>query len=198
MAKKTKKKISKGKKAAPKAKTARRPSKKRTTSSAAMPSAKQQYLDVFAKEHATTLKVMRAFPADQGAFQPHPRSSSAKKLMWTVVVEQDLVVSAVNGTLKMPPSFAPEPATVGEAIAAFESRAKAVTKAVAKAPDSAIFSKVPFFVGPGKMGEVPVIDIMWLMLMDQIHHRGQLSVYNRMAGGLVPSIYGPSADEPWM
>jgi len=198
MAKKTKKKASKGKKAAPKMKAARKLAKKRTARPAPMPSAKQQYLDIFAKEHVTTLKVMRAFPADQGAFQPHPRSSSAKKLMWTCAVEQDLVVSAVSGTLKMPPSFAPEPATVGEAIAAFESRVKTVMKAVAKAPDSAIFSKVPFFVGPGKMGEVPVIDIMWLMLMDQIHHRGQLSVYIRMAGGLVPSIYGPSADEPWM
>jgi uncharacterized damage-inducible protein DinB len=35
------------------------------------------------------------------------------------------------------------------------------------------------------------------MLMDSIHHRGQMSVYLRCAGGKVPSIYGPSADEPW-
>jgi uncharacterized damage-inducible protein DinB len=33
------------------------------------------------------------------------------------------------------------------------------------------------------------------MLHDQIHHRGQLTVYVRMAGGMVPSIYGPSADD---
>jgi uncharacterized damage-inducible protein DinB len=30
------------------------------------------------------------------------------------------------------------------------------------------------------------------------HHRGQLSVYLRLADGKVPSIYGPTADEPWM
>jgi uncharacterized damage-inducible protein DinB len=35
------------------------------------------------------------------------------------------------------------------------------------------------------------------MLHDQIHHRGQFSVYLRMVGGKVPSIYGPSGDEPW-
>jgi uncharacterized damage-inducible protein DinB len=29
----------------------------------------------------------------------------------------------------------------------------------------------------------------------EIHHRGQLSVYLRQVGALVPSIYGPSADE---
>jgi uncharacterized damage-inducible protein DinB len=28
------------------------------------------------------------------------------------------------------------------------------------------------------------------------HHRGQLTVYIRLAGGKVPSIYGPSADDP--
>jgi uncharacterized damage-inducible protein DinB len=33
-------------------------------------------------------------------------------------------------------------------------------------------------------------------LFDAIHHRGQLSVYIRPMGGRVPSIYGPSADDP--
>ena len=33
--------------------------------------------------------------------------------------------------------------------------------------------------------------------MDQVHHRGQFSVYLRMAGGKVPSITVPPADEPW-
>ena len=28
-----------------------------------------------------------------------------------------------------------------------------------------------------------------------IHHRGQLSVYLRLTGAKVPSIYGPSGDE---
>jgi uncharacterized damage-inducible protein DinB len=53
-------------------------------------------------------------------------------------------------------------------------------------------------VGPGKMGEFRAMDVVWMALMDQVHHRGQFSVYLRLAGGKVPSIYGPSADEPWM
>jgi uncharacterized damage-inducible protein DinB len=52
-------------------------------------------------------------------------------------------------------------------------------------------------VGPGQVADVPVADMLWIMLLDAVHHRGQLSVYLRMAGGKVPSIYGPSADEPW-
>jgi uncharacterized damage-inducible protein DinB len=30
-----------------------------------------------------------------------------------------------------------------------------------------------------------------------VHHRGQLSVYLRLLDIPVPSIYGPTADEPW-
>jgi len=40
-------------------------------------------------------------------------------------------------------------------------------------------------------------DVLWYSLHALIHHRGQLSVYLRMVGGKVPSIYGPSGDEPW-
>jgi uncharacterized damage-inducible protein DinB len=35
------------------------------------------------------------------------------------------------------------------------------------------------------------------MLLDAVHHRGQLSIYLRLMEAKVPSIYGPSADEPW-
>jgi uncharacterized damage-inducible protein DinB len=44
--------------------------------------------------------------------------------------------------------------------------------------------------------QAPRLEALTSMLFDQVHHRGQMSVYVRMAGGLVPSIYGPSADEP--
>ena len=36
----------------------------------------------------------------------------------------------------------------------------------------------------------------WMVLFDQVHHRGQLSTYLRPMGSTVPQIYGPSADEP--
>jgi uncharacterized damage-inducible protein DinB len=36
---------------------------------------------------------------------------------------------------------------------------------------------------------------LWYELFDHIHHRGQISVYMRLAGAKLPSIYGPTADE---
>jgi uncharacterized damage-inducible protein DinB len=163
-----------------------------------MPGPREQFLQVFNTEHATTLRVIRAYPIDQGSFQPHTRSHSAKRLIWTFAQEQDVVARAIDGTLDMPPTMAQEPATLAEVIAAYEAGVKDVARKVARMPDSRLASTVRFFTGPGTISDVPLIDVMWIMLMDSIHHRGQLSVYVRMAGGLVPSIYGPSADEPWM
>jgi uncharacterized damage-inducible protein DinB len=186
------------KKAAPKARPRKATTAKRV-SAAAPPSHKRHYLNALIAEHAKTLRVIRAFPEEQAAFQPHPRSQTAKRLMWTFVMEQGIVIKAVRSGLTMPPGgMPPEPETLGEVLTAFERGAVELAETVARASNARLLAKTPFLLGPGKVGEVPIIDIMWMMLMDQIHHRGQLSVYIRMAGGMVPSIYGPSADEPWV
>ena len=198
-AKAKKKAVRAARKAKPAAKkrAAKRPAARKHIAPA-MASPKQQYLDVLGREYQTTLRVMRAFPGDQAGFQPHERSSSAKRLMWTFAIEQNIAPNAIKGTLKMPPSFPAEPETVGECIDAFETAVKDVIATLEKTPDSTVFGSAPFFAGPGKIADYRILDLIWMMLLDQIHHRGQLSVYNRMAGGKVPSIYGPSADEPWM
>ncbi len=38
--------------------------------------------------------------------------------------------------------------------------------------------------------------LLWIAWFDMVHHRRQLSTYIRPMGGKVPSIYGPSADDP--
>jgi uncharacterized damage-inducible protein DinB len=39
-------------------------------------------------------------------------------------------------------------------------------------------------------------DILWgAMLMHLVHHRGQLSLMCRLAGGTPPGIYGPNREE---
>ena len=193
------------KKAAKKAKKAKKATK---VAAKANPAAKAKppapahnpwavYAENLDRESKITLKVMRAFPADQAGFQPHPRSGAAMQLFWTFAIEQGIALAAVNGTLTMPPVFPPPPATLGECITIFESRVAEVVAAARSAKASGYDRALPMFTGPGAMGEVPAGQIAKLMYLDQIHHRGQLSVYLRMAGGKVPSIYGPSADEPW-
>lgn len=182
------------KRAKPSAKRAAKPAARRSPAS----EFKRQYLEFFAREFPTTLRVMKAYPSGKDDFKPHERSYAASRLVHTFSMENGVVYKAVRGELTMPPELPPAPATYAEAIANYERGAKELMAAVEEMPDSRLFEEVNFFTGPKQMGMVPISQVMWLMLMDSIHHRGQLSVYIRMAGGKVPSIYGPSADEPWM
>lgn len=159
--------------------------------------AKRAYLDAFRREFPTTLKVMRAVPPEQAAFRPHQRSKSAVELAHTFSIENGAAILVTQGELPMPPKFPPPPATLEEAIEAYERGALELMDAVESMPETRLAETVSFIAGPGEWTRIPVEDVLWYMLMDSIHHRGQLSVYVRLAGGKVPSIYGPSADEPW-
>jgi uncharacterized damage-inducible protein DinB len=66
-----------------------------------------------------------------------------------------------------------------------------VQEMIAQAGDEQL-NKIIDFYGH----QLRAIDALMAELHDQIHHRGQFSVYLRLAGAKVPSIYGPTADEP--
>ena len=50
---------------------------------------------------------------------------------------------------------------------------------------------VPFF-----RGQVPIREILWTyIVLHNAHHRGQLSLMCRLAGGAAPGLYGPNREE---
>jgi uncharacterized damage-inducible protein DinB len=85
-----------------------------------------------------------------------------------------------------------------EILAALEGAHASYRALVASTPDDDMQRKVRFLTAPGTVGEYTLEEWLWFLLHDEIHHRGQLSVYLRMADARVPSIYGPTADEQWM
>ena len=157
---------------------------------------KDMFVQTFEREVQTTLKLLRAFPADRADFKPHERSTTALNLAWTFGIEQTFAASAADGELAFGKMGSP-PATLPEAIAVFESAARGTVKKITETPEEALNQTMQLPVAPGKMGELRRFDVVWQTLMDQVHHRGQLSVYLRLVGAKVPSIYGPTADEPW-
>lgn len=162
---------------------------------------KQYFLDLLMREHEKSARVLRAFPADQLELKPHERSQSARRVMWTLVMGEQLLVKALtegfdwSGPLPTPP---PPPETIQAIDDAFDQIHARAVEVIRGMRDEELFETVSFFVAPKTLGNVAKRDFMWMILLDQVHHRGQLSVYLRMAGGKVPSIFGPSADEPWV
>lgn len=167
---------------------------------AAVINPKEQFLTAFEQEHATTLRILRAFPADKCELQPHPKCKSARDLAWVFVMEMRMLEKALTTGFdwSQPAAWPKPPESLNAIIEAFDQGHKRVREVVANLRDDQLYGTVKFFTGPKKIEDVPILSFMWMVLCDQIHHRGQLSVYLRMADGKVPSIYGPTADEPWM
>ncbi len=167
----------------------------------AMPTPKEQFLDAYEREHATTMRVLRAFPPEHAELRPHPKCKTARELAWVFAMERAFGTMAVNDAFASgaSPATPPEPPESWEAIlAAAESAHQEFGELIRSMPDEKLFQSVKFFTGPMMLADVPRIQVIWMLLCDEIHHRGQFSIYLRMADGRVPSIYGPTADEPWM
>jgi uncharacterized damage-inducible protein DinB len=159
--------------------------------------AKQQFTSVWTRENATTRRVLHAVPTDKAEFQPSANTRKLRELAFIFSKGQGRIAAAVSGTWKWPPEMPPAPPTWTEVLGAFDATTTAVKDALTKAPDSRFDEMIPFFVAPKQTGDIPVADLIWFMLLDSVHHRGQLSTYLRLMNAKVPSIYGPSADEQW-
>jgi len=159
---------------------------------------KEMFMNTWQQEFGTTMKVLKQMPEDKAGFRPAAdKARSAKELATVFIQELGVVDGVVKGKIDFGgqmPSFA----TWGDLLKGFESKHKEMVSKVQAMSEADYNAKITAPVGPKQMGEVRRADMLWMMLHDSIHHRGQFSVYLRLAGAKVPSIYGPSGDEPWM
>ena len=159
---------------------------------------KEMFLNTWQREFGTTMKILKEMPADKADFRPSvPKARSAREIAAVFIQELGLVDGVVKGKIEFgatPPAF---PA-YGDLLKAYEARYKECESKVRGMSESDWNSNITTAVGPKQMADVRKADMLWMTLHDNIHHRGQFSVYLRLVGAKVPSIYGPSADEPWM
>jgi uncharacterized damage-inducible protein DinB len=93
--------------------------------------------------------------------------------------------------------FTPVPAPGYEQmVAIFDQGFSELIDRVEKMDDAAFNRPAKLMSGGKLLFEQPVSFFLWLLHMDAVHHRGQLSTYLRPMGSTVPSIYGPSGDDP--
>lgn len=145
-------------------------------------------------EHGTFQRVLDALPRDRFDYRPHERSPSAKDLTWTLASELAACCRMIDeGSVSWSPQAAPEVRAVLEE---FEKQYQALDSRVQKLTDEDWGKRCKLYIGETLAAEQPLGDFLWYLFFDAIHHRGQLSTYIRPMGGKVPSIYGPSGDEP--
>jgi uncharacterized damage-inducible protein DinB len=83
------------------------------------------------------------------------------------------------------------PRTVAELAPAFEVVHRDAVARIKKLQDADLGRVLPFF---GM--QLPIRAILWdMIIIHGVHHRGQLTLMCRLAGGVPPGLYGPTREE---
>jgi uncharacterized damage-inducible protein DinB len=156
---------------------------------------KALFLKFWEREAPATRKVISRIPQDKSDYKHEPKARTARDIAWLIVMEEKVLVEGLEkGTVEW--KDFPTPATVDEILSTYDQNHEDLTKRL-HAIDGAEWEKEFRFVyGDFEISRGTGYHFGWEFLFDTVHHRGQLSTYLRPMGSTVPSIYGPSADEP--
>ena len=155
-------------------------------------------LPEFDQEMATTRRVLERVPTDKGQWKPHEKSFPLAHLTQLVatmpgwitrtVKGEDIDVSGGGGY-----SFQPTDSLISQ----FDKHVREAREAIAATKDEDFALPWSLKMGEQVLFTLPRGDVTRQTINHLVHHRGQLTVYLRLLDVPIPSIYGPTADEPW-
>lgn len=159
-------------------------------------------LPEFDHEMANTRKTLERVPDDKFSWRPHEKSFPMGNLAshlsnlpgWTnVAIEMDEFDMAPGGNRMT----TPECHSQQELLEAFDANVAKARAALASVSDEKLFGSWTLKANGQQVLTMPRIAVLRNFVLNHtIHHRAQLGVYLRLNDIPVPSIYGPSADEP--
>lgn len=160
-----------------------------------MLNAKEAFLKTLEGEIPVFERVLKAVPAENQDYRPDPKSKTAPELASGMTSEVLIYPKFLKeGVVNMDSDFKPSTGSPTELADIMTKGWQEVKSIVAGMSDAEWEMEADMQMGGASAWKATRGEMAWGMLLDLIHHRGQLSTYLRAMGGKVPSIYGPSAD----
>lgn len=149
---------------------------------------------MLAHERELFCNVVGAVPESGRDHRADPKARSATDLIEHLIGHnQDMIELLDDGVInhRMQVPFA----SVEDAVATLDQTFGEVMERLERIDDEAWMSPAKFMFGDQLIMEASRMQLAWILFLDSVHHRGQLSTYLRPMGSKVPAIYGPSADD---
>jgi uncharacterized damage-inducible protein DinB len=160
------------------------------------------FLDHLEREAAISRRVLERVPEGRPDWKPHEKSMPLGYLSSLVATMPSWLMMAVAQDeldLNPPGGKAQKPLTwskASELVEALDGCVAGARKALQGATDEHLMTPWRLLVAGKVVMESPRHVVLADTLTHQAHHRGQLTVYLRLNGAPVPSVYGPTADDP--
>lgn len=155
-------------------------------------------LSEFDQEMATTRRVLERVPSDKGEWRPHPKSFPMGHLAQLVSWMPGWITNTLRETeLDLAGGAGYSIESTETLLEGFDKNVREAREAIESAKDEDYDVQWSLKMGGKVLFTSPRREIVRQHINHLIHHRGQLTVYLRLNDVPVPSIYGPTADEPW-
>jgi uncharacterized damage-inducible protein DinB len=154
----------------------------------------ETFLKTWDREAESTLKLLRALPVHQYDFRPDAGGRSLGELAWHLAegdAYMSVGVEAGGFSMDLKAPNVERPRTIEGLAPGFERVHREAVARIRKLKPEDLDRVLPFF---GM--SLPIREILWSMIiLHAVHHRGQLSLMCRLAGGQAPGLYGPNREE---
>ena len=157
------------------------------------------FLAELEREVAATRNSVARVPEGRNDWRPHEKSMRLgylAALVATMPSWMEAIVKDDEIDFKSPHAYRTEEfGSTRELVEAFDRSLEKARKALAGTTDEHLLTNWRLRAGEHIISETPRYIVIQDTFTHLAHHRGQLTVYLRLPGASVPSIYGPSADE---
>lgn len=154
------------------------------------------YLDELNAEARATRACLERISPSTYEFKPHPTSMKMGYLVLLVAeIPTWIKHMVIDGEIDFQTFQHGNPQTTEEMLALFEEGIAAANDALKQTNDEALQELFTLKANGKVLYSSPKIIDIGTTLNHWVHHCGQLTVYMRMNGIAVPSLYGPSADD---
>ncbi len=153
------------------------------------------------REAVASRKVLARVPLDHPDWKPHPKSMELGYLSvlvatmpgWLDLIEGQDEFDLMPGG--KPRERAPQPGSTKELQELLDKSVAQGRAALERTSDEKLMKNWKLLVAGRVVDDRPRYIVIRETFTHLAHHRGQLTVYLRLTGALVPAVYGPSADE---
>lgn len=158
---------------------------------------REYFITQWEREAPTFLNVFKAVVEDKWDYRPDPVTKSAKELVQTLLAETEMYQTILEGEhIDVNHSSPRQELSLTDMTAQYEKKTETIIQTLKDMKEETWETQqTGFYMGDKPVFTSSIRDMMWMLLFDAVHHRGQLTTYIRIMGGKVPAIYGPSADD---